>query len=167
MKYRTRPFSRPELRTMALTVRALFAREDEMLDIVGVLERTVARNGRWHIEIVPKSALSPDKHAVTVYSECVIRIREDVYVGACKGRGRDRMTVAHEFVHFLLHTCMPLKQCADDERIPAYKDPEWQAKCFAGELLIPFPAIAGMSAEEIVAKYGVSEEAARYALRKA
>ena len=33
-----------------------------------------------------------------------IILREDVYVGACEGKGRDRFTVAHEIGHILLHS---------------------------------------------------------------
>ena len=44
--------------------------------------------------------------------------------------------------------------------IPAYKDPEWQANAFAGELLAPYECIQGMTLEDISLKYGVTEKAA-------
>lgn len=43
------------------------------------------------------------KHGETIPSENRIRIREDVYERACNGYGRDRLTMAHELGHLLLH----------------------------------------------------------------
>lgn len=46
-----------------------------------------------------------------------IRLREDVYVGACKGVGRDRFTAAHELGHFVMHTQIPLARATRGEGI--------------------------------------------------
>lgn len=47
-----------------------------------------------------------------------------------------------------------------DSNLPAYEDPEWQAKCLAGELMMPADKIRGMTIKEIVSHYGVSPDAA-------
>ena len=44
-----------------------------------------------------------DKHGETFPDEHIIRIREDVYLGAVNGCGRDGMTIAHEVGHLFLH----------------------------------------------------------------
>jgi len=49
-----------------------------------------------------------------------------------------------------------LKKCS----IKPYEDPEWQADCFAGELLMPYHLIQEMSKEEIMQKCKVSFTAA-------
>jgi Zn-dependent peptidase ImmA (M78 family) len=48
----------------------------------------------------------------------------------------------------------------------AYKDPEWQAKCFAGELLMDYEMTEGMSTLEIVKNCKVTLDAARYRAKK-
>ena len=45
-------------------------------------------------------------------------------------------------------------------KIRSFEDPEWQAKCFAGELLIPAHLVGDLTPEEISEKCGVSYDAA-------
>ena len=91
-----------------------------------------------------------------------IRIKESVYEGACNGEGRDRMTIAHEIGHyFTLCFCgFRLERNFSGGKIPAFRDPEWQAKCFAGELMVPAHRVKGMDAYEIADQCGVSYDAA-------
>ena len=51
-----------------------------------------------------------------------------------------------------------------DEHVPAYQDPEWQAKCLAGELMVPYELVGGMSAAAVANACGVSLQAAYYQL---
>ena len=44
---------------------------------------------------------------------------------------------------------------------PAYKDPEWQAKALAGELMMPRNLIKNYTIEQIAQKCGVSIEGAK------
>ena len=53
-----------------------------------------------------------------------------------------------------------------NKKVKTYSDPEWQAKCFAGELLVPAHLMKGCSAEEIVEECGVSYDAAKIQYRK-
>lgn len=106
-------------------------------------------------------------HGDTDPVQKIIRIREDVYEGACNDKGRDRFTVAHEVGHALLHCGqISLNRQAPDIDIPTFRDPEWHAQAFAGELLIPFHLIKGMSIQDIVNSCCVSYDAARYQQRR-
>jgi hypothetical protein len=46
-------------------------------------------------------------------------------------------------------------------KIPRYRDPEWQANTFAGELMAPYELVKDMSAEEIAVKCKMSRQAAK------
>lgn len=70
--------------------------------------------------------------------DSLIILREDVYEGAHEGNGRDRMTVAHEIGHLLMHKNIAFAR-AERVEIRAFESSEWQAKCFSGELLSPQP----------------------------
>ena len=97
-----------------------------------------------------------------------MKIREDVYEGAARGNGRDRMTIMHEIAHLFLIVIFGVKltRTFASSELPAYKDPEWQAKALAGELMCPAHMIKEMMPEQIASKCGVSIDAARYQLSK-
>lgn len=136
--------------------------------IVNVLEVIHIFDDDAHFEIVEANELEPNEHAVTDINTKTIKIRSDVYDGACEGVGRDRMTIAHEFAHFItLCVCgFRLARSFDDTPIPTYCDPEWQAKCLAGELMVDSDLVKGMSAIEISVACGVSLPAAKMQLSK-
>ena len=106
------------------------------------------------------------KHGETIPSENRIRIREDVYERACNGYGRDRLTMAHELGHLLLHRVETITLAREDGDISPYKDPEWQANAFAGELLAPYEYIKDMSVIDIARYYGITEKAASIQRRR-
>ena len=136
--------------------------------IVNVLEVIHIFDDDAHFEIVEANELEPNEHAVTDINTKTIKIRSDVYDGACEGVGCDRMTIAHEFAHFItLCVCgFRLARSFDDAPIPTYCDPEWQAKCLAGELMVDSDLVKGMSAIEISVACGVSLPAAKMQLSK-
>ena len=105
-----------------------------------------------------------NNHGLTDPRTGKIFIREDVYEGACHGIGRDRMTLAHELGHFLLHDgiALGLARVGNDEHVPTYCDPEWQASAFAAEFLMDHDIIRLMTPEEVAEKCGVSLQAARF-----
>ena len=116
----------------------------------------------FNYEVVEDKVLSKKVHADTDIRTGHIRIKESVYEGACNGEGRDRMTIAHEIGHyFTLCFCgFRLERNFSGGKIPAFRDPEWQAKCFAGELMVPAHRVKGMDAYEIADQCGVSYDAA-------
>ncbi len=85
-------------------------------------------------------------------------IRSDVYEGAIKGDCRDRFTLCHEIGHYFLH--QPNSISFARGNIPVYRDPEWQANTFAGELMAPYDLVKDMKIEEIMEKCGMSRKAA-------
>ena len=113
------------------------------------------------LEIVPVNEMG-NKHGETYPSKKLIRIREDVYLGAHAGNGRDRLTIAHEIGHLLLHDDNSIALCrlAPDEKLKAYEDPEWQANAFGGELLASSYLINGLSVREVSERCGVTKAAA-------
>ena len=103
-----------------------------------------------------------NKHGETFPNSNIIRIREDIYIRAAKGEGRDRMTIAHEVGHFFLHEKDSISLCriAPGEKLKPYEDPEWEANAFGGELLASSYLIRNLNANDVVEKCGVTYEAA-------
>ena len=157
--------SRRELRECAELVRKTFHLEDTLyFPIVRLLDVLSEISENFSYEIVEDSELPANVHADTDVMSGHIRIKESVYNGACDGKGRDRMTIAHEICHFFT-LCVfgfKLQRNFDGREVTTYNDPEWQAKCMAGELMISKRLVAGMNVYEIVEACGVSEQAASY-----
>lgn len=120
----------------------------------------------FQLEIVPREEMG-NKHGETYPSKNLIRIREDVYMNAVEGNGRDRLTIAHEIGHLLLHDDDSIALCRlePNEKLKPYEDPEWQADAFGGELLASSYLIRGLTSAEVQVKCGVSEAAANVQLR--
>lgn len=109
-----------------------------------------------------------DNHGLTDHEHKMVYLREDIYEGACAGQGRDRMTILHEAGHCVLHTPDRVVYHRNfQSTLPTYKDPEWQAKAFAGEFMIPSHLLRiGMTVAQISKEFGVSKEAAEFQARK-
>ena len=120
----------------------------------------------FQLEIVPQREMG-NKHGETYPSRKLIRIREDVYMGAVDGCGRDRLTIAHEIGHLFLHEDDSIALCklAPNEKLRPFEDPEWQSNAFGGELLASTYLIKGMTAVDVSEKCGVSMDTARVQLR--
>lgn len=168
--YSVAPRSREDLRNLAAQIRKVLGLEDALyfpiVELLDVFEETLPG---FSYSIIEDDALPPNKHAeMNVYTG-EIRIKQSVYEGARRGCGRDRMTIAHEFSHFmtLCFLGFKLSRTIGGGKLRAYEDPEWQAKCLAGELLIPHDLVRGMSANEVARKCGVSMAAAKYQLKVA
>lgn len=164
--YLAAPLSRRQLREIAAKVRKFAEISGPYVDIVSLLELWLPKVApNFELVIQPASVLGND-HGRTYPSQGRIEIREDVYIRANQGNGRDRMTLAHELGHLLLHDDVAHARSFQSHPPPAYRDPEWQAKCFAAELLIPLNHIGGCAGPADIAKrFGVSMEAATYQWR--
>lgn len=107
--------------------------------------------------------------AKTEFSKGVVTItcRRGVRERAMMGVGRDRMTLAHELAHAVLHHSVPLFRlvgaigATDLAQDGAHTSAEHQAKVFAAAFLIHDEDVANMaSAQEISEEFGVSLRAA-------
>jgi Zn-dependent peptidase ImmA (M78 family) len=166
MKYASEPLRRTQLRALALEMRTLVGLEQEIrFPIMNFLELIMpSLFPLLYVEIVSETYFPPQKHAETDVVNHVIRIREDIYLGAVSGNGRDRMTVAHEVAHYILLVVCGIKFARSFSAGPVitYQDPEWQAKALAGELLCPYHLIRKMNPAQIASACGVSMGAAKY-----
>lgn len=164
------PLSRKEIRSIANNVRRRFGISfDEPFPVVEFLEMLpeIFEKNAVEYEIVENNKLPQNVHAEYDVYEKKIRVKEFVYDGACAGNGRDLMTILHEIAHFLLLSVMGVKFYRTfDRKVQPYNDPEWQAKCLAGELMMPVNEIRGMTPKEVSKKYKVSLPAAQYQLSK-
>ena len=160
--------SRKDLRAYANYLRKILKLENalwvpivELLDVLG----EICEN--FSYEIVPDDAMPNSVHAETNVLTGHVTIKESVYENACDGEGRDRMTIAHEIGHyFTICQCgFKFQRNFTEAEIKPYNDPEWQAKCFAGEFMIPSHLIGKMLPGEIAEVCGVSYDAAYYQYR--
>lgn len=161
--------SRKDLYNLAKNFRKLLHLEDclyfpvvETLEAIGFLIEGAS------FEILANHEFPANQHGYTNISTKTICLRESVYNGACAGNGRDRMTIMHEIAHLLtLSVCgYKLARSFCTGKIHAYEDPEWQAKCLAGAIMMDEDLIEGMSPSEVSLKCGVSKSAAEYHLSK-
>lgn len=99
----------------------------------------------------------PSEYAVYSPLDKCLRIRNSVYIGACNGDGRDRLTLGHELGHILLLHGEEAMLTRSTEKVPAYCDPEWQAFEFARNLLCPIEGIHSNDDEFTLSeRYGIS-----------
>ena len=160
------PLSRKDIRIMADKIRIIEGSKGKFcFDIVHFLDVTLPKlDEGFTLQIMPKSQMG-ECHGLTYPDRNEIQIREDVYDRACNGSGRDRLTMAHELFHLLHHEKTNIS-FARSENIETFRDPEWQADAFGGELLIPHDMVQGLPPEEVASKCKVSFSAACCQLRK-
>ena len=152
------PMSRNKLRVLVEKFRELFGLENVLyFPIVQFIEWCLPELG-LESEVVSISEMQ-DTYGLTNTKKNTLLIREDVYIGAIAGNPRDRFTLCHELGHFILHT--PDRVGFARGEIPAYRNPEWHANTFAGELMAPYHLTCCMSVDEIMAKCGMSRQAAQ------
>ena len=89
-----------------------------------------------------------------------IVVPSDVYDGACIGNFKDRMTLAHELAHYILHGILqiPVSELQDGEICSKYEDPEAIADMLARFLLSVCGLVQNMSTAELSAECGLSEQ---------
>lgn len=164
--YKVPPVSRKALRDYANYIRHELKVEGTYFPIEAFLESLWSITGvqyDYYADDEWNKLFDKQTHAFYHLEKKVICIKESVYNGALQGVGRDRFTIAHEISHALLLSddkSMVYRTTSSDN-YRCYTDPEWQADCLAGELLIPYELCKGMSIKEIMVACGVSEDAAR------
>lgn len=130
------PLTTKDIRGIANNVRELFNINNAYLDIIDLFENKLLDYGVV-VDICTKEELGKD-HGLTMPDQGIIRIREDVYIGAHEGKGRDRFTCCHELAHLIMHSGVSFarsQSAANDHRW--FEDSEWQANTFAAEIMMP------------------------------
>lgn len=161
-KFKVEPKSRLELRQLAKEIRiklgiddVLYFPADRILDIIHKIDPEA------HFEVVEADELKEGDFAVTDVISKTIKIRNDIYEKACQGDPFARMVIVHEFAHFITINVygFELAMSTGKRKIKAYEDPEWQAKCLAGELMMPYDKIIKLSTSQIEKECGVTTQA--------
>lgn len=152
--------SRKQIRKITQYLRELCGCDNEpYFPIVQFIEFVLGNpdNPDFNYEIVEPGEME-DMYGSTNTGTNVMKIRSDVYDRAVAGVPRDRFTLCHELGHYLMHRPEFMSYARGE--VPRYKNPEWQANTFAGELMAPYELVRDMSVEEIMEKCGMSRQAA-------
>lgn len=166
--YKAKSTSRKEIENFVFQIKEMLNMEKNIyFPVVQFLELVVPELvDNFNIEIVEMNEL-PDKYAETIPSENLIRIRSDVYDGACNDNPRDRFTLAHEIGHLFMHDSSSVTLCrlSHGSELPAYQNPEWQANTFAGYLLMTPECISNLNIKEICEECKVSRRSAEIQMK--
>ncbi len=169
MDYETKPTNRHELRLYAKLFRSICGlTQDESIDPVKLLDRLPDFEG---FEDVRYTIVYNDELPGNVPAQCVktedgylIQIKDSVYKGAYEKKiGGHRMHIIHEIMHPFADKLgfKPIFSRQLTKETPAYKRLEWIVMALAGEVMMPYESTKGMTKEEIMQVYGVSESAAK------
>lgn len=141
--------------------------ENEKFPVIEFIEHILQSiDEDFYFGILPKEDMG-DTHGITDPVNKTIFIREDVYINAINGNGRDRFTIAHELGHFLMHSAEDIVFTRSDVKLKPYEDSEWQANTFASELLMPDYLITEEDTVfTLMSRFGVSRAAAKVRLSK-
>lgn len=170
MQYQCSPLSRATLRGLASEIRKQLGWEKSAwLPVMKLLEgfHEIIGDPEFSFQCDPDETFDNGIHAEFLPDQNMIRIRESVYLGAYENNGRDRMTIVHELAHVILIKVCEVRfaRCFDNQPVPTYCDPEWQAKCLAGELMVPYKLMKDKEVSQITLLCGVSADAASYQKR--
>ena len=166
--FEAKPMSRLDIRNFATQVREVLGfKSIPYLDVEEVLEFILPRAlPGFAYEVRPRGEMGTN-HGLADPENRFMSLREDVFQGMCDGQGRDRLTVMHEVGHLLLHTKDRIVLRRSTGKPQSFCDPEWQANCFAGELLVAHTLIDGcLTPADAVEAFGVSHDAAVYQWRQ-
>lgn len=166
-EYTCDPQSREKLRILAKAIRRKYGYENVLYFPIEKLFDQMSIDFDFEYELLEDDAFDSNTYAITSLNENKIYFRKSLFEKAQDGDGFSRMTLAHELEHILSFKIFDIKLYR--KTVPndvAYIDPEWHAKCFAGELLMDYEMTEDMDVYEIVEKCGVSEIAAMYRVFK-
>ena len=176
-KNRVNPLSKVAIRSYAIKIRKLlgykntdFIHAPKLFDSLSVLFAEQGFDFDYRIMPDDHEIFYEKEEAYTDMSTGIIYIKESIMEQACRRSfRRGAFTLIHELGHYLLHYLqndVRLTRVADDEPVPKYCDPEWQADTFASEFLMPFDECINMNKEEIRKTYHVSRKAAEVRYNK-
>ena len=160
-KIGVRALSTKDIRMITKFIRKRIGiRDNEKFPVLKVIEWILSNpKSKVTLEIMEIHEME-GVYALTDTIHDVIKIRSDVYEGAYRNNPRDVFTLCHELGHYFLHGLEAIEFARVDEKLPAFRDPEWQADTFAAEIMAPYSMARNMSVEEIEKNYGMSHQAA-------
>lgn len=163
-KYMCEPKKREEIKAVAKWFRKRYGIENCIYFPVLEIMDVFSLDNKVSFDIVDEDELDFNTLADTDILNNVIRIKQSVYDNACDGDGLARMTIVHEMGHYVLLKVYGIlfARNTKESEVRTCMDPEWQAKCFAGEAMIDDELTANMTIAEIKEQCGVSYPAARY-----
>jgi Zn-dependent peptidase ImmA (M78 family) len=163
---RVPPRSTAQIRQMADKVRKVLGvvkgQSEDKLDIIEVIDILLPQClPQIEINLLPDEEMGED-HGRTYPDKFLIELRENTYIGAMNGSGRDVFTVAHEIGHLFLHqNAASFARSKPTATIKPYENSEWQADQFAAEILMPYELCINCScSSDIQYRFGVSRSAA-------
>ncbi|MBR4395945.1 MAG: ImmA/IrrE family metallo-endopeptidase [Eubacteriaceae bacterium] len=173
MDYETKPSSRAKLRLYSKLFRSICGLSpDEPVDPVALLDKLPDFEG---FEDVRYEIVYNDTLPGAIPAQCemnkdgyLIQIKESIYLGAYeKGTGGHRMHIMHEIMHVFADKIgfKPIAARRLRSETPPYRSLEWIVMALAGEVMMPYEATKGMSAQELMSIYGVSKPAAEKRLK--
>lgn len=165
MDYITKPASRDLLRRMAPYFREIFGvKLTGAFPVLEALEKVPEIFEGSTFEIVPDNQLpstTPAQCTLTSEGGYLIEIKESVYKGAHeKNVGAYLGFICHEICHLFLFEIgyQPIHERSfANNKIPAYKSVEWQAKALCGEVMMPYNETEGLNENQIISRYHVSK----------
>ncbi len=173
MDYVVRPTSRKETRLYARMFRKFFnLPPNGPINPLDLLDKLSCFYGNVDYEIVEDSELPckiPAQCIKINNNEFLIQISESVFNGAYERNiGGCRAHILHEIVHPFVDKIgfkpiynIPFK----NNKIPAFRSLEWVVKAITGEIMMPYEETIGLSENELMERYGVSQEAAKHRLK--
>lgn len=164
---------RVQLKRLALFIRRNFGFCPlQKFNPVYVMENLIPRNVDSNFTFICTTVRSWP-YASTVQAVCDfnnhnIEVREDVYIGACRGNPLDIFTVCHEVCHYLLFHFFGLPaafRIADKEYKRSQQEyAEWQANTLAGLLCVTDEMIKESEGDtvKLMEMSGLSRSAVNY-----
>lgn len=133
-------------------------------DLLTVITKIKRINPAFNYKRVPDDCM-PDAEASWDSDECVLSMRESIFVGIQRGETRSRFTVAHELAHYILghqgHRNRSTNKLHKEISAPLVKHQESEANRLASIILAPEYLIQdGATADEIQRQHGLSSTSA-------
>ena len=163
--YIVEPLSRIYIRQIVRRFKSILGvKYGSYINVVALLDILSKKIEGFSYQVVPDKELPKKVFATTNIQLGIIKIKQQIFDNACDGDGFARFCIAHEIGHYiLLKLCgFQLAKTNSKYKIPKYMDPEWQAECFAGELLMGYDAVKNFTIQELVSKCCVTTKAANY-----
>ena len=156
---KTNPLSVKDISLIAANIRKEYnINPEDAFPILDYLDDLFNKD-LFSIQLLDDNDSYLDKNTPAVYNavDNFIYLKESVLIEIEEGNYRSNFTLAHELFHYLQHQVLGFS-FEEVEKRKTYEDPEWQANCFAGELLLPDEFLNNEDNEYLANHFQVSLE---------